>query len=350
MAVLSFNHIGIKAVSACIPKNISSNYDLGHLLPREEVEKTINSIGIKEKRYADKDVCSSDLCFKAAEKLISDNETDKNKIDVLIFLSQTPDYKIPMTSPSLQHRLGLLKSTVCFDMNVGCSGYIYGLSTAFAYASLEGINSVLLLVGETFSKIVNPNDKVNVPLYGDAGTATLIEKGNYGKSYFTLYADGAGFNSVIIPAGQCRIPTTQENLMESEKEDGNIRSENELFMDGMDVFNFALKVVPKGVTEIIELAGIPLTNVDYLIFHQANRFMTDFFVKKLKYSFEKVPYCMDKYGNTSSSSIPLTISSQLAGKSINNKTVVMSGFGAGLSWGTLIYTFTDCKISEIIEY
>ncbi|MEI7661273.1 MAG: ketoacyl-ACP synthase III [Bacteroidota bacterium] len=350
MAFITFENVGIKAISACVPKMVSSNHDLGYLIPEEEIEKTINSIGVKEKRFADKTVCSSDLCLKAAETLMSENNIDPQTIDLLLFLSQTPDYKIPATSPILQYKLGLPKSTACLDLSLGCSGYIYALSTAFSYASTTGINRVLLLVGETFSKIVSPHDKVNAPLYGDAGTATLIEKGDYGKTFFSLYSDGGGSEAVIIPAGQCRAPSTPENLIETEQEDGNIRSENQIFMDGMDVFNFAIRVVPKSIKEILEFTNVPLETVDYLIFHQANRFMTDFFVKKLKYNSGYVPYCLDKYGNTSSASIPLTISSELSSHSLSNKKAVMCGFGAGLSWGTMLYEFKNCIVSEIVEY
>jgi len=326
------------------------NKDLDYLIPIEEIDKTINTIGIHEKRFAEPDVCSSDLCFKAAQKLIEDNNVDINSIDILLFLSQTPDYKVPATSPILQHRLGLPITTACLDLSLGCSGYVYSLSTAFAYASLSGINRVLLLVGETFSKIVNPKDKVNAPLYGDAGTATLIEKGDYDTSFFSLYSDGSGSNAVIIPAGHCRVPSTCENLKETVKEEGNIRSDNEVFMDGMDVFNFATSRVPKAIKEIVQFAGISLYDIDYLVFHQANRFMTDFFVKWLKFDFSRVPYCLDKYGNTSSASIPLTLSSELAGKLSVKQKLIMCGFGAGLSWGTVLCTFNNCNISKVIDY
>lgn len=350
MAKLTFNGVGITAIAACVPKNVSSNYNMEHLMPREEIEKTVNSIGIKEKRFVDKNVCTSDLCFKAAEKLFEDNNIERSSIDMLLFLSQTPDYKIPATSPSLQHRLGLPESTACLDLSLGCSGYVYALSTAFAYASGEGINRVLLLVGDTFSKIVNPLDKVNGPLYGDAGTATLIEKGDFTKSYFCLFADGSGSDAVIIPSGQCRIPATSENILEAVQEDGSVRSENELFMNGMDVFNFSLKVVPKSIKEIVAFSNSTLDDIDYIVLHQANRYMTDFLIKRIKYTGGQVPYCMDKYGNTSSPSIPLTISSEMAGVSLENKKVVMCGFGAGLSWGAIYYEFSKCKVSEVIEY
>ena len=240
MAKIMYKNVGISAISACVPKNTSSNYDLHGLMPEEEIEKMVNSIGIKEKRFVDDNVCASDLCFKAAEKLFADNEIDRKSIDLLLFLSQTPDYKIPATSPSLQHRLGLPKSTACMDLSLGCSGYIYGLSTAFAYASIDGINRVLLLVGDTFSKIVNPKDKVNAPLYGDAGTATLIEKENNSSSYFLLNSDGKGEDAVKIPSGGYRFPVKAEDLTETVREEGNIRSNLEIYMNGMDVFNFAI--------------------------------------------------------------------------------------------------------------
>lgn len=350
MAKITYNGIGISAVAACVPKNISSNYNLDHIMSKEEIEKTVDSIGIKEKRFVDDNVCASDLCYKAAEKLFQDNDVEKESIDMLLFISQTPDYKIPGTAPILQERLGLSKDTACIDLSLGCSGYIYGLSTAFAYASTEGINRVLLLVGDTFSKIVNPLDKVNAPLYGDAGTATLIEKGDFTKSYFNLFADGSGSEAIIIPAGQSRIPATIDNLLEYKQKDGSVRSQNELFMDGMDVFNFSLRAVPNSIKEILSFSNKSLDEIDIIVLHQANRFMTDFLIKRLKYNTGLVPYCLEKYGNTSSPSIPLTISSELSGQMIDNKRVIMCGFGAGLSWGAFYYEFQRCNVSEVVEY
>ena len=350
MALIEFSNVGIKAVAACVPKKVSSNYDLRSIMSDEDVNKMIKSVGIKEKRIAEPDVCASDFCYKAAEKLIADNNIDRSSIDALIFLSQTPDYKIPATSPILQHRLGLLKTTLCFDINLACSGYVYALSTAYAYASLKGVNRVLLLVGETFSKITSPRDKVNAPLYGDAGTATLIEKGEFVPSYFLLCSDGTGKDAVIVPAGGCRMPATDENLKEINVEDGNIRSSNQIYMDGMDVFNFTMSVVPKSIKELLQHTGNTLENIENIIFHQANKFMTDFFIKKLKYQSEKVPYCLDRYGNTSSASIPLTISSEIKGNNLNGHKVILCGFGAGLSWGTALIEFHECNVSPVIEY
>lgn len=349
MAKITFHGVGIKALSACVPSEIVYNKDLGYLIPEEEIEKTISNIGIEQRRIAAPDVTASDLCFKAARRLMEDNQIDLESIDVLLFMSQTADYRIPATSCLLQQRLGLPRETLCFDISLGCSGYLFALSTAFAYASMQGINRVLLLDGETFSKIVNRRDKVDWPLYGDAGTATLIEKGDYGDSTFMLYTDGSGENTLKIHAGM-RNPITPDSCVEREQEEGNIRNDLEVFMDGMDVFNFAISKVPKSIKLLLKETGKTVDDVDYLVFHQANRFMMDFFVKKLKISPDRVPYCISKYGNTSSASVPLTVSSELSGQLDGSHTVVMSAFGAGLSWGATIMQMRDCKVSPVIEY
>lgn len=349
MAKISFQGVGITALSACVPPEVYYNKDLGYLIPQEEIEKTIENIGIVERRIAAPDVTASDLCFKAAQQLMRDNDIQPESIDVLLFMSQTGDYRIPATSCLLQHRLGLPKETMCFDISLGCSGYLFALSTAFAYASLPGVNRVLLLDGETFSKIVNRRDKVDWPLYGDAGTATLIEKGDFGQSTFMFYTDGSGEDKLKIQAGM-RNPITPESCVEREQEEGNIRSDLEVFMDGMDVFNFAISKVPKSVKLLLSETGKTIDEVDYLVFHQANRFMMDFFVKKLKISQDRVPYCIHKYGNTSSASVPLTIASELSGKLNGTHTVMLSAFGAGLSWGSAIMTTRDCNVSPVIEY
>lgn len=186
MATIKYHGVGIKAMSACVPSKVYSNRDLGYLIPEEEIEKTINNIGVEERRIADDGVTASDLAYKAAVKLMEDNQIDPNSIDVLLFMSQTSDYRIPATSCILQDRLGLSKDTCCLDLSLGCSGFVFALSTAFAYASMEGVNRVLLLDGETFSKICNKRDKVDWPLYGDGATATLVEKGDFEDSTFIL--------------------------------------------------------------------------------------------------------------------------------------------------------------------
>lgn len=349
MAIIRYKNVGIRAMSACVPQKVIYNKDLGYLIPEEEIEKTIQNIGVVERRVVDDDVCASDLCYKAALKLLEDNQIAPNSIDVLLFMSQTADYRIPATAPILQHRLGLSEDTLCLDLSLGCSGFVYALSTAFAYASMDGVNRVLLLDGETFSKIVNKHDKVDWPLYGDGATATLVEKGDFEESLFIMKCDGSGKDAVIIRDGM-RNKVTPESCVDRVEEDGNVRSGLEVFMDGMAVFNFAMRRVPQGIKEIMEISNTAMKDIDWLIFHQANKFMTDFFTKKLKFDKEKVPYCIQKYGNTSSTSVPLTIVSELYDKIKDGDRIVMSGFGAGLSWGTAMLTMRECKISPVIEY
>ena len=350
MATIRYNNVGIKAVAACVPQKVMYNKDLTDLISAEEMEKTIESVGIKERRYADADTCSSDLCLAAAERLISDNNIDKGTIDALLFVSQTSDYHQPATSPLLQYKLGLPTTTLCFDVNLACSGFVYGLSIAYAYASMQGINNVLLLVGETMSKTVSQKDKVSTPLFGDAGTATLVSKGDFPEAVFSLHSDGSGSDVIKMPYGGYRNPSCQEGLLEHTDQEGNVRTGEQFFMDGMAVFNFGMKVEPKDIKFLLGECGMTIDDVDLLIYHQANKFMTDFFSKRLKISQDKTPYCLEKFGNTSSASIPLKIVSELKDKYPNRKKVIVSGFGAGLSWATAMIDLTQCNISTLIEY
>lgn len=346
MAQLQFSGVGIRALAACVPANVSKNADaLQGVVPADEIEKTIHAIGIREKRIAPADVCASDLCFAAAEKLFDDNpEISRDSIDVLLFMSQTGDFKIPATAPILQQRLGLSQNCAAMDLSLGCSGYIYALSTAFAYANLPTVRRVLLLDGETFSKIVNPRDRVNAPLYGDAGTATLVEKSEeFGSSSFVLKTDGSGENAVKIPAGGCRIPISSETTKEKTDATGT-RSDCEVFMNGMDVFNFAIRSVPAVMKETSALEGFSPAESDAVVFHQANKMMTDFLAARMKIPAEKILYSLDKYGNTSSASVPLTISER-GEKFPARERVLLCGFGAGLSWGAAVLSLTATKIS-----
>lgn len=352
MARLQFNGIGIRAISACVPSKISRNEEaLKGIVPDEEIAKTVNAIGIREKRIAPSEVCASDLCVRAAEKLFEDNpEIARESIDVLLFMSQTADYKIPATASILQDRLGLSQNCAAMDLSLGCSGYVYALSTAFAYANTPGVNRVLLLDGETFSKIVNPKDRVNAPLYGDAGTATLVEKSEqFGTTHFVLKTDGSGENAVKIPAGACRLPASEATLAEQTAPDGSVRSACEVFMNGMEVFNFAVRCAPAVVKELGEFSGISVEAADRVVFHQANKMMTDFLAARMKVPRSNVLYSLEKYGNTSSASIPLTIAECLSGKDASGN-AVLCGFGAGLSWAAVSLSLAESKISQVVEF
>ena len=351
MSLITFKNVCISGMSAVVPKNIIDNRYFTDIFTEKEIGNAIKTTGIAERRFADKNICSSDLCFEAAEILLNDMRIDRNSIDLLIFVSQTPDYHQPATACIIQDRLGLQKSTGAFDINLACSGYVYGLSTAFSYASQDGINRILLLVGETLSKIISKKDKATSLLFGDGGTATLIEKKNKDEiSYFSLNSDGAGEGVLKIKGGGYRNQSSEETLKFKEYDDGSLRSDEHLFMDGMEVFNFTMREVPKDIKRILKFSNKNLKEIDYIVFHQANKFMTDFFAKKLKYPIERVPYSLQKFGNTSAVSIPLTVVSEM--KDLlngQNKKIIMSGYGGGLSWGTALFNLNNVYISELVE-
>lgn len=350
MAIFRYNDVGMTAIAACVPLKRVSNRNLTSVMRQEEVDKLIGSIGIEERRHADADVTSSDLCFKAADKLLIDNDIDRDTIDMLLFLTLTPDYVSPPTSCVLQHSLGLPESCATMDISLACSGFIYGLSTAYAYASLPSVNRVLLLVGETMSKLANPRDMVNYPLYGDAGTACLVEKGDFGEATFLLTSDGAGEKSVIVPARGFRNPLTVDSLTDKEYENGNMRRDIDITMDGIDTFNHAIRVIPKQVKELMAEVNITQDDVDYFVSHQANKLMIDFIVKRLKFDTSKVPFCLGKFGNTSCASVPLTIVSELYDKLEGKKRLLMTSIGSGWSYASAYLNTKDLKISPVFDY
>lgn len=350
MSLLKFSNIGIEAVAACVPPKRVENSSFTHLSSEEDLTKTIATTGIKERRFAEASVCASDLCFQAAQTVLEDSTIDTENIEALIFVSQTPDYRQPTTSTLLQHRLGLPKTTACFDLNMACSGYVYGLS--FAYSMINaGMKKVLLLVGDTMSKITSQNDKATGLLFGDAGTASLITQDTkFGNAYFSLNADGGGAKALVVPAGGFRMPSNAQTAIETERADGSKRSEEQFFMEGLDVFNFSMTQAPKDLKAVLQFAEKEITELDAIVFHQANKYMTDFFAKKLRYDASKLFYCLEYYGNTSGSSIPLAICHNYA-QVATNKQVALSGFGAGLSWATLLVEdFDKIKATPITEY
>ncbi len=351
MAYLKFKNVGISGLAAAVPGNIIDNYKYTTYFDAESVKDVVDKIGIKERRFADKDTCASDLCFAAAEKLLTDMDIDRTEIDLLVFVSQTPDYKMPATSIILQHRLNLSKSAIAFDINMGCSGFIYGLSTVYSYMQQHGFRKALLLDGETRSKVYSPKDRNTAFLFGDAGVAALIEKDEkYEESIFSLNSDGSRADLIMIHAGGYRNPSSIETLKEKViDEHGNMRSDEQAYMNGPDVFNFLIREVPKDVKNTLEYAETDKDSIDYFVFHQANDYINSYLAKKLKLDKDKIPMSIEKFGNTSSVSIPLTIATELQDKLDEKKKVLFCGFGVGLSWATAILNFKDCHISELVE-
>ena len=317
-----------------------------------EAEKVIASTGIERRRIAPKYVTASDLCYKAAEDLLSAIGWEKEHIDGLIFVSQSQDYLMPATSCILQHRLGLPISCLTFDISYGCSGWVYGMSVASSMLSSGTMKKVLLLVGDTPSKFKSRKDKTAWPLFGDAGTATALEyHAGAPDMFFSLYADGSKYESIIIRDGGCRHPFSTESLKETEIEEGIIRTPLDSVMNGMDVFSFGLKRAPEVVKDVLALAGHEVDDPDFYFFHQANMFMNEKIRKKLGIPVEKVPYSMKDYGNTSCATIPLTMTVNFSQESeLNGKTIVGTAFGVGLSWGSVLLTLDNLKHISLVEY
>jgi len=350
MPLLKYNNVGITALAAAVPANIIDNYAYTLHFPAEEVKEVVDKIGIFERRFAPPEMCSSDLCFAAAEKLFADNNVVRDKIDLLIFVSQTPDYRMPATSVILQHRLGLGKHTMAFDMNLGCSGFIYGMSVVYSLMERSGLRKALLLDGETRSRVYSPKDRKTAFIFGDGGVAALIERDEkFGASFFSLNSDGSKEDMIKMDAGGYRNPSSVETLKEKVvDEHGNIRSDEHGYMNGSEVFNFLISEVPPDIKKILSYAETEKDHVDYFVFHQANDFMNSYLAKKLKLPKEKVPATIHKFGNTSSVSIPLTMASELQGK-LDDKKLLLSGFGVGMTWASCIINAKDLFISNLVE-
>ena len=350
MAYLSFPNVRVIGISACVPKEIDDNRTTP-LIPDEERDHLIESIGIIQKRIAPVGVCSSDLCYESAEKLISELGWDKSEIEALVFVTQTPDYIHPATSCVLQDRLGLSKECMALDVSLGCSGWVYGMSTVASLVSNGAIKKALLLVGDLGTRTNSPRNKSDFPLFGDAGTCTALEyaEGEHGIQIH-LGTDGSGKDAILIPDGGYRNPVTRDSLEYKDYGDGQICTGLHARMDGMSVFSFAITKGPKSVKGLCEHFDINIDDIDCFVFHQANRLITEKIQKKLKLEKSKCPDSMDYFGNTSCATIPLTLVTrrrqELSGSKMRN---IGCAFGVGLSWGS-VYCETDhIVVPELIE-
>ena len=351
MAFQKIKNVKIEGITACVPANIEENSTLSLFPSFDEYEKFVATTGIERRHVAPKEICASDLCFAAAEKLILDLGWKKDEIDCLIFVSQTPDYKLPATSCVLQHRLGLSNNCMSFDISLGCSGWVYGMTTMSALLSSGSCQKGLLLVGDTVTKTKSPLDKSTYPLFGDAGTATALSYENAAKGVSAcLYTDGSNYDAIMIEDGGYRNPVEMDSFEVKEYENGSIRNRLQSILDGSSVFIFGISKAPKSVNNLIEHFQIDKDKVDYFVFHQANMLMNEKIRNKLKLPENKVPYILKDFGNTSSTSIPLTIVNKLKKDvTTKNQHLIACSFGVGLSWGAIEFDLNKIKCCELIE-
>lgn len=343
MAFFEFRNVRLAGFSAGVPANIASNLR-GGVSQDYDNEDFIKTTGILERRF-DERFTSSDLCYDAAERLISDLKWDKSEIDALIFVSQYADYIVPATACILQNRLHLSTECYAMDIPLGCSGWVYGLSSAVALLQNGHIRKALLLCGDAKRRV-----PFNDPLFGHAGTATALEYREGAAGFrFHFGTDGSGYDAIMIPDGGARNQVTPESFKE-EIIEGRRYNRLQTRMKGMDVFAFGISTAPKSVKKLAEHFGFDYLAADYYVFHQANMKMNNLIAKKLKLDEEKVPSCMYRFGNTSSASIPLTIVTQLKGKVEDRPTkFICCGFGVGLSWGTVAFATDQIVISDLVE-
>ena len=345
MISAEFNNIKISGIAAAVPTKTVNAHEYDELFGEDTVSKNIATTGVRESHHASKEQTSSDLAYVAAKRLMKEMDIDPESIGVLIFTAAYLDYQVPPTACVLQKRLGLSTDCIVFDNNLGCSGYIYGIQTMSAILNSSSAKRGLLLTGDITSKVVSPLDKSRM-IFGDGGTATLIEKvdGETDMIRIGMKTDGSRFKSIIVPAGAYR---NQDSPRErTEWSDGNTRSDYDLFMNGMDVFSFSMTDVPKLAKEFMDTYGYDPNEFDAYIFHQPNLFILKHLIKKIGADKEKMKISLDRYGNTSVCSIPLTICDAFHDVS-ETKKLFLYGFGVGLSWACTGITIDTTNIFGI---
>ena len=343
MKTIELKDIKISGISACIPKNIKDIQDVRDLSEKDK-NLFIKTTDIRYRRIIDSKETASDLCCYAAEKLLAGLGWEPHQVDVLIFISQTPDYITPFTASTLQDRLGISHNCICFDINLGCSAYPLGFTTIGSILNNIPGGKGLLLIGDKMSHIVQESDKGTGLIFSDAGSATALEViPGQASSWHHIYTDGSRYDNIIVKTGGTRNPSRQPYSSE-------ITYDDFLYLNGINIFQFALKDVAPSILNLLASRNQSVDDIDYFIFHQANKIINETMRKNLKIPAEKFPSTLPIYGNTSSASIPITIVSQL-GKKLNqgSYSMLLSGFGVGLSWANSIIQFDHTFCLPIIE-
>ena len=324
MSRSSIEGFRVAGVATCVPSRSVSNLDASLGFDPEEVRKVIAMAGVQQRRVVDEGVTSADLCFEAAERLLKALDWKRESVTGLIFVTQSPDYFLPSTSCILHQWLGLGDECAAFDMGLGCSGYPYGLYLAATMLRAGGQQRILMLHGETLSRFVSPDDQATKLLFGDAGSATALELASTGSGHFCLHTDGSGHAGLIIRGGafRDRHPADARDLS--------------LRMDGAGVFNFTIKRVPALIQEALELSGFSVDQIDSFLFHQSNRFIMKHLMKKAGLPQERVPMTIEDMGNCGGPSVAVTMTRMLPPVRERDLTVMLLGYGVGLSWGAAV--------------
>jgi len=328
----------IKAITYALPDREVTNESLVAEFPEWSVEKIADKVGINKRFISSENETSADLAVKAAERLFVENsDLKKESIDFVLFCTQSPDYFLPTSACVIQNKLSLPTSCGALDFNLGCSGYVYGLSLAKGLL-LGGIASnILLLTGETYSKFIHPKDKGNRTIFGDAGSATLISSEGFAEiGNFSLGSDGRGAENLMVKSGGMRFKEPINDLQF--EENGNPRSSDYLFMNGSEIFNFTIEAVPPLIEKTLAKNALTQNDINGYIFHQANKFMINFLRKKIKIEPDKFFIYMSEVGNTVSNTIPIVLTEKINEKALKGN-IILAGFGVGYSWGGCLLQF-----------
>ena len=355
MAVARISGVRISGLVTAIPRNeVSLSGDEAYLYDgnQAQIERIKQTIGLDRRRVVEDGVTALDLAEPAVRRLLEETGTDPAAVDGLFMVTQTPDYLQPGNAVLLQGRIGLPTTCACMDLNLGCSGYVYGLWAAHSFMAAGGLNKVILVVGDTISRIVSREDRALRPLFGDAACATLLERWpGAPDAVFDLHSDGSGFQSLWQPGGAFREPWSAEAAVLQELGEGIRRSRCHLHMDGSEIFNFSLKVELPSIRNMLEETGWEVDEVDGFVFHQANRYIIDNIRRRLKLPEAAVPSgTVEKYVNQSGASIPATLTDHY-GQQLTEKPhrFILSGFGVGLSWATCAVELPAMKCNTLMD-
>lgn len=324
----------IGKIGIYLPERIVTNDDLQKEFPQADFESFEKTVGVRSRHIAAPNETALDLAEKAVTNVFE--KGGNSNIDFILFGTQTPDYHLPGNAGILQNRLGLDKNMGALDYNLGCSSYIYGLALAKGLIDSGLANRILLVISDTFTKYVHPKDRINRALLGDGATATIIENSNDGIGEFILGTDGSGFDNLIVPNGGAKNPINPE-AEEFEYGTGNITDDNHFFMNGLEIFSFSAKIVPKLVQDTLDKNQLEINDIDHFVFHQANGYMLKFLRKKINISESKFHTNIESIGNTSGSSIPILLKESIDNRQIKpGQKVLLVGYGVGLSWGGVV--------------
>lgn len=348
MALWEIKNVSIRGVTGTVPDHAVKTADF-EIFTQEEADIFDNTVGIRNRYIGPDDICTSDLCFDAAERLIAGLGWEKDSIDVLVFGSVTGDYKTPPTAGILQHRLGLPVSTFVLDIPMGCCGSMYAINVAGNLLSAGSVKRALLLVGDTALRMGSMKDKSRVPLFGDSGTAMALEYDPSAEDIVIEFnTKGSGYAALMTPHGGYRHPITADSFVEQDFGNGIVRAPKDTLINGMDVFSFAITKPPVSIKNMMENYHLSVDSVDYFLIHQANKLIVDRIVRKLKLPLDKVPYDLQEFGNLGGASIPMLMTYNLA-EALQSRplTLLCSSFGLGLTWGTMVLKTKGMKVLEI---